>query len=103
MAPSMEDSYSPWAEATYTPSAISIQRLKKELRQSQAKQAAPSAWLSDGPQPVDSLDRIDESPEWLLQLNLEELQEIENAAAHFYRGFTAFSTQSLHRVNQCLT
>jgi hypothetical protein len=83
MAPHAGDTESPWTTSSYTPSAASIDRLKKQLRLNQASLGQSKTWVTDGPQAVDSLDSVEAAQDSVLQLTLEELQEIEDAAATF--------------------
>lgn len=80
----LDNSPSPWVSSSYTPSMASIDALKKQLRLAhQQNQLVSAAWDINSPQPIDSHDRAEEVGDWVIQLSLKELQEIEDAVVHF--------------------
>ncbi len=83
MAPHSLSSESVWETSTYTPSSASIQALKRELRLCQPRFGGSPCWAAQGPRAVDSHDRHEPADESVLQLTLNDLQEIEDAAAFF--------------------
>jgi len=74
----------PHAEASfidtsgYTPSGDAIKELKALL---ELNHSTLSNQAANGPRCIDSHDRDEVPREWILQLSLNHLQEIENAIA----------------------
>lgn len=78
----------PMAASSFRPSPVSIGALRRELQLLTPRLLlAQAIWNPCCPQPPDSNDRLDgeESDEWMLHLTLGDIQEIEDAVAHFER------------------
>lgn len=85
MAPStVETNQHFWESSSYSPAAESIKALKEQLRLCHAASGVEPSWITPGAQIVDSLDRDDKADSAILRLTLVELQEIEEAVAHFH-------------------
>ena len=84
MAPHAEE---PIVDSTgYMPAPSAVLALKEALRLHHPLGNTPGGrWISEEKQSIDSHDRIDfeEEKDHILQLSLADLQEIEDAVAHF--------------------
>jgi hypothetical protein len=83
MAPSIDLNGRYWESPTYTPSPDAIQLLKQQLRTNYPSKGPGQRWITPGAQTIDSLDRDEDVDPAVLQLTLQDLQEIEDAATHF--------------------
>ncbi|KAK4449696.1 Clavaminate synthase [Podospora aff. communis PSN243] len=77
---------SPWRGSQYLPSHISVEALKQDLQLALAS-LAPNSCVFGGCRTPDTNDRAEgeEREEWILQLSLGEIQEIDDAVKHFER------------------
>ncbi|KAF2473831.1 Clavaminate synthase-like protein [Lindgomyces ingoldianus] len=80
MAPHAETSL--FDTSGYSPPENVISELKKSLRLFNSSAGAVK-WISEGPQIVDSHDRESDEHDFVLQLSLDDIQEIEDAFISF--------------------
>lgn len=80
-----------WESSSYSPASESIKALKEQLRLCHVASGVEPSWITPGAQIVDSLDRDDNADSAILQVTLAELQEIEEAVAHFHGNYVPFT------------
>lgn len=93
MAPHAESPDSTiWETSSYTPSSTSIEALKAQLRLTLPHLTTAKIQPSVGLDAYDGLTTAHEATsDWLMQLSLDELQEIEDAVKYFQGKFSQLS------------